>query len=305
MYVQIPREYLQALVRLNDPTASLVGLAIAEETYAWHRTCQPVSLTRLTMLTGLTRSAIARALGVLVSRGLLQRGRIGPKGTVLTPIPPRGTRLADHFGCPPTLTSYAGQPDWPARVDSQDGQPGWPIEVASQNGQSSWPTEVDSQTSQFGGPKEIYPMVTDSSLSSDVSHTDSASAPESAEAPLTRGTEEERQDERDGSPDDPMPLNTPLTWKRRVGALFRGKQLNWQHLARMYRLAQEHGIDLVALAEEVARTKDLSDPTSYLHACLQRRIRAQDGWLVAETDDAYAARRRRELAQDAAAPMEV
>lgn len=82
-YTQIPNELLDEILPEISTQAELkVTLAIARQTFGWHRREKPLSITRLQTLTGLSRQSVADGTAAALKRGFVSKRSGGQNGSV-------------------------------------------------------------------------------------------------------------------------------------------------------------------------------------------------------------------------------
>lgn len=130
-YTQIPNAVLDAMADMSDAELRIV-VAIARQTFGWHKKRDKISLSHLRRLTGMSRQGVLNGLAAGVARGLIERtpdpgdplGGIWYRLLVespddsLTSPPGRLVHQVDQ-STPWTRTSPPGRPELVHQVDQQ------------------------------------------------------------------------------------------------------------------------------------------------------------------------------------------
>jgi phage replication O-like protein O len=79
-HTRIPNAILDSMADLTEPELRVL-LAITRKTIGWQKECDPISLTQLEKITGLSRPAVNKALHAAIERGWVECTGRGKRGT--------------------------------------------------------------------------------------------------------------------------------------------------------------------------------------------------------------------------------
>jgi len=156
-YTQIPNALFGMMLSMTGAELKCV-LAIARETFGWHRSWQEISLSRLMELTGLSRQGVINGLEEGMKRGVIERANEGQSYSYGLSVDADLVKKVDQSEV--VLSSQKSRPEVVKKVDGQKSRP---VKKVDRSGQKNRPEVVKLFDQPIKEDKEIKETLKESS----------------------------------------------------------------------------------------------------------------------------------------------